>query len=94
MTWNFFNYILVPFQTYNKFSRAQRLPPAAGGGRNASRKSTHIEGIAKLQFGAKSALFAQDSDSAQIAYSQSSISIYAETKPAQKSSDLTIGWSS
>jgi hypothetical protein len=46
------------------------------------------EGIAKLQFGAKSALFAQDSDSAHIAYSQSSMSICAETEPAQKSSDL------
>ena len=46
------------------------------------------EGIAKLQFGAKSALFAQDSDSAQIAYSQSSLSIGAENKPVQKSSNL------
>jgi hypothetical protein len=47
------------------------------------------EGIAKLQFGAKSALFAEDSVSAHIAYSQSSMSICAETEPAQKSSDLT-----
>jgi hypothetical protein len=47
------------------------------------------EGIAKLQFGAKSALFAQDSDSAQIAHSQSSLSMCAETEPAQKSSALT-----
>ena len=46
------------------------------------------EGIAKLQFGAKSALFVQDTDSAQIAYSKSSMSICAETGPAQKSSNL------
>jgi UDP-glucose-4-epimerase GalE len=48
-----------------------------------------VEGIAKLELGATSVLFAQDSDSAQIAYSQSSLSICAETEPAQKSSDLT-----
>jgi len=47
-----------------------------------------LEGIAKLQFGAKSALFVQDPDSAQIAYPQSSMSICAETGPAQKSSNL------
>ena len=46
------------------------------------------EGVAKLQFGTKSALFAQDSDSAQIAYSQSSMSIFAETESVQKSSNL------
>ena len=46
------------------------------------------EGVAKLQFGAKSALFAQDSDSAQIAYFQSSMSICAESEPVQNSSNL------
>ena len=58
------------------------LPNISPRSQNAS------EGIAKLQFGAKSALFAQDPDSAQIAYSQSSMSICAETGPAQKSSNL------
>jgi len=47
-----------------------------------------IEENDKLRFGAKSALFAQDSDSEQIAYSQSSMSICAEIEPAQKSSDV------
>ena len=47
-----------------------------------------IEGVAKLRFGAKSALFEQDPDSAQIAYSEPSMSICAETSPAQKSSNL------
>jgi len=47
-----------------------------------------FEEIAKLQFGAKSALFVQDPDSAQIAYPKSSMSICAETGPAQKSSNL------
>ena len=58
-------------------------------GRTASNEtSITSEGIAKLQFGAKSALFVQDPDSAQIAYPQSSMSICAETGPAQKSSNL------
>ena len=48
----------------------------------------HEEGVVKLRFGAKSALFGQDPDSAQIAYSRSSMSICAETGPAQKSSNL------
>ena len=46
------------------------------------------EGIAKPQFGSKSALFVQDPDSAQNAYSQSSMSFRTETGPAQKSSNL------
>ena len=46
------------------------------------------EGVAKLRFGAKSALFGQDPDSAPIAYSEPSMSIGAETGPAQKSSNL------
>jgi hypothetical protein len=56
---------------------------------NAFSRRLLSEGIAKLQFGVKSALFAQDLDSAQIAYFQSSMSICAESEPAQKSSDLT-----
>ena len=47
-----------------------------------------IEGIAKLQFGDKSALFVQDPSLSQIAYPKSSMSICAETGPAQKSSNL------
>jgi tRNA threonylcarbamoyl adenosine modification protein YeaZ len=46
------------------------------------------EGVAKLRFGAKPALFAQGPVFAQIAYSKSSMSICAETGPAQKSSNL------
>ncbi len=46
------------------------------------------EGIAKLRFGPKSALFEQDPDSAQIAYSHLSMSICAETGLVQKSSNL------
>ncbi len=46
------------------------------------------EEVAKLRFGAKSALFGQDPASAQIAYSKSSMSICAETGPAQNSSNL------
>jgi len=46
------------------------------------------EGVAKLQFGAKSALFVQDPDSAQIAYSKSSMTICERNGPAQKSSNL------
>jgi|GEM_PF-261843 len=48
-----------------------------------------VEGIAKLQFGPKSALFVPDSSSAQNAYSQSSMSFCAEAEPAQKSSNLS-----
>jgi hypothetical protein len=44
--------------------------------------------IAKLAWEANPPLFAQDPDSAQIAYSQSSMSICAEAEPVQKSSDL------
>ena len=47
-----------------------------------------IEGNAKLRFGSKSALFGQDPDSAQVAYSNPSMSTCAETGPAQKSSNL------
>ena len=47
-----------------------------------------FEGIAKLRFGSKSALFGQDPDSAQVAYSHLSMSTCAETGPAQKSSNL------
>jgi len=46
------------------------------------------EGIAKLQFGAKSVLFVQDPDSAQIAFSKSSMSICERNGPAQKPSNL------
>ena len=52
------------------------------------RNFRYREGIAKLRFGSKSALFVQDPDSAQVAYSQSSMSTCAETGPAQKSSNL------
>jgi len=46
------------------------------------------ERIATPQFGSKSALFMQDLDSAQNAYSESSMSFRAEAEPAQKSSNL------
>ncbi len=47
-----------------------------------------LEGVAKPQFGPKSALFGQDLDSAQIVYSPLSMSMCAETGPVQKSSNL------
>ena len=55
---------------------------------SAVKKNMPKEKVTKLQFGAKSTLFAQDSDSAQIVYSQSSMSICAETEPVQNSSNL------
>ncbi len=48
------------------------------------------EGIAKLQFGSKSALFVQDPSSAQKAYSKSSMSFCAKTGPTQKSSNTVL----
>src|ERR1043165_1069156 len=77
--------------TYKSFLMLSALPcPAFPFSSNLRRIKIfqYVEGIARLQFGAKSAFFARDSDSAQIAYSHSSMSICAETEPAQKSSDL------
>jgi len=46
------------------------------------------ESVPKLRFRPKSALFPQDSDSSQIAYSRPSMSICEESEPAQKSSNF------
>ena len=46
------------------------------------------EGVAKLQFGAKSALLPADSSSSQIAYPKSGMSICDEVEPLTKSSNL------
>jgi len=50
--------------------------------------SNTLEPIAELQFWPTFALFVQDSNSSQIAYSQPSMSICEEPEPAQKSSSL------
>jgi len=52
------------------------------------KRQLSVEKNAKLRFRAKSALFAQDLNSAQSAYSQPSMSICAEIKPERKSSNL------
>jgi hypothetical protein len=46
------------------------------------------EGVAKIQFGAKSALLPSDSNSSQIAYLQPDMSICEEIEPMAKSSNL------
>ncbi len=43
-----------------------------------------FRGNCTLQFASKSTLFVQDSDSVQIVYSQSSMSIRTEIEPEQK----------